>query len=87
MTACCRNAFAILSLPGSRLLPRVVGSEPVPTPSPLVGEGREGGTAPRRDAREAISSGYKEGGPVPPSPALPHKGGEGMVALAEGGTR
>ncbi len=43
-------------------------------PSPLVGEGREGGR----------STGLPAAHPVvrPPSPALPHKGGEGAAALA-----
>ncbi len=52
------------------------------SPSPLVGEGREGGTHPK-DAREAILSDAPTLVAIPPSPTLPHKGGEGRFALSE----
>jgi hypothetical protein len=72
-------------------------------PSPLVGEGREGGTRSDRSERAAIPSGNKEdspvipslvlsyafsreGGPLPPSPTLPHEGGEGDLGLYTGPT-
>jgi ATP-dependent Lhr-like helicase len=52
-------------------------------PSPLVGEGREGGLRPERDAREATCSVPQAHIPIPPSPTLPHKGGEGRSSLAD----
>ncbi len=52
-------------------------------PSPLVGEGREGGTAFRRNARGANSSAASPLVTIPPSPALPHKGGEGGLSWHE----
>jgi xanthine dehydrogenase accessory factor len=52
-------------------------------PSPLVGEGREGGTAFRRNARAANSSAASPLVTIPPSPTLPHKGGEGGLSWHE----
>jgi hypothetical protein len=52
------------------------------SPSPLVGEGREGGTHPK-DARAATSSEPHALVAIPPSPTLPHKGGGGRFALSE----
>ncbi len=47
------------------------------SPSPPVGEGREGGTAPA-GSMPAVADGIG----TPPSPSLPHKGGEGPHAPA-----
>ncbi|WP_084639864.1 GNAT family N-acetyltransferase [Kaistia adipata] len=51
--------------------------EPVPgrKPSPLVGEGWVGGAPPPAEAPTGTSR--PASAPVPPSPTLPHKGGEG----------
>ena len=87
MTACSRNVSSNASRARSWMLPVFGAGEQVPNPSPLVGEGREGGKRFARSAREAILICNGEGGPLPPSPALPHKGGEGRVALVERGAR
>ncbi len=47
----------------------------VDAPSPPVGEGREGGRP------GAPAAGVEPGRPIPPSPALPHKGGEGRASI------
>ena len=50
-------------------------------PSPLVAEGREGGIAPA--GLSAPGWPYAEGG-IPPSPTLPHKGGEDRSRQRQG---
>ncbi len=76
----------------STLVGQVAVTAPVPEassatiPSPLVGEvapkGSEGGGASQKRSRSerVVAAATQEVGAIPPSPTLPHKGGEGLLA-------